>query len=131
MCIYRSTNSTSQKILKDESDFRATTKRPTKSLLPPKRSLLTSVFGALRYDYGLHQSLLGGGGGGKTHKRRMELGVEDAPNDPKMNLNVKSALQTLNTYPWTPHFGPFRFTFESRYRTFYNSPLTIMLNGKK
>ncbi len=43
--------------------------------------------------------------------------VGNAPNDSKLNLNteVKSALYTLNTYPWGPNFALCRSTI-SRFR---------------
>ena len=40
---------------------------------------------------------------------------ETAPNDPKLNLAVKSTLYVLNTYRRGPNFGPFRST-TSRFR---------------
>ena len=55
----------------------------------------------------------------------------ESPQTELEHLTVESIPYTLNTYPWGPNFGPFCSIYGQwfpRYRTFYNSPLTTMLN---
>ncbi len=49
------------------------------------------------------------------------------------HLSVKSTLYTPYGYPWGQNFGSFRSKTSGfpSYHTFYNYPLTTMLNGQK
>ncbi len=67
---------------------------------------------------------------GEPFSRYKVVKIRNAPNDLEMKLKtltVESTLHTVTTYPW----GPILLRFALWPATFYNSPLSTMLNGQK